>query len=167
MSLADELQKLDDLRRRGALTAAEFDQAKATLLAGKSADVGEHLADQLAEVRHQNDLAQLDREWEIERQQYLVTGKHGRQFVPTTGMGLLSAVGGGAFGVFWTVMAVSMMSGAPGDGAFGVAKVFFPLFGVVFIMVAVGWGVYCFLRAQKYDAAFRAYQDRRTRAARG
>jgi hypothetical protein len=167
MSLADELQKLDDLRRRGTLTAAEFERAKAALLAGDSADVGGHLADQLAEVRHQNDLAQIDREWEIERQQYLVTGKHGRQFVPTTGTGLMSAVGGGAFGIFWTVMAVSIMSGAPTDGAFGAAKVFFPLFGVVFTLIAIGWGVYCYLRAQKYDAAFQAYQDRRGRAARG
>jgi hypothetical protein len=34
MGLADELQKLDALRRQGALSDAEFAQAKATLLAG-------------------------------------------------------------------------------------------------------------------------------------
>ena len=34
MSLADELAKLEDLRRTGALTDTEFAQAKAKLLAG-------------------------------------------------------------------------------------------------------------------------------------
>ena len=32
MSLADELQKLEELRQRGALSAAEFERAKARLL---------------------------------------------------------------------------------------------------------------------------------------
>ena len=56
MSLADELAKLEDLRRTGALTDAEFARAKAKLLAGDAAPatdaVAENLAAQLAETRY-------------------------------------------------------------------------------------------------------------------
>ncbi|HVK12286.1 MAG TPA: SHOCT domain-containing protein [Gemmataceae bacterium] len=159
MSLADELEKLDQLRRSGSLSDDEFARAKAHLLANPPADApsGDHLAD----IRHQNELARIDREWEIEREQYLINGRYGRRHVPTVGMGVATAALGGGFGIFWTVMAVSITSGAPDVGAFSTAKVFFPLFGVLFIAIAVGWGVYCVVRAQKYEAANRAYRDRR------
>jgi hypothetical protein len=169
MGLADELQKLEDLRRRGTLSDAEFAQAKAALLAGGAAPgehpLGEYLSDQLAEIRYQNELARLDREWEIERQQYLVVDRYGRRHVPTAGMGIGSAVVGGVFGVIWTVMAVAITSEAPDFGPFAIAQVIFPLFGMVFIVAAVGWGVHCYSRAQKYDAAFRAYRARRRQVA--
>ena len=168
MSLADDLTKLEDLRRSGALTDAEFAQAKAALLngapAGTDQPLAEHLADQLAEVRHQNDLAQIDREWQIEREQYLIPDRWGRRYVPTAGLGLGGAVMGGVFGVFWTIMAFAITSGAPDVGAFSIAKVVFPLFGVVFVAAAVGYGLYAYSKAQQYQAAFRAYQDRRARA---
>src|SRR5262249_44647773 len=54
VSIADELQKLEDLRRSGALSDTEFAQAKAALLAGSPASTGEqlgqHLSEQMAEV---------------------------------------------------------------------------------------------------------------------
>ena len=46
-------------------------------------------------------------------------------------MGALSSVVGVVFGIFWTVMAVSM--GAPG---------IFPLFGVLFILIGAAQAVY-------------------------
>jgi hypothetical protein len=167
MSLADELTKLEEMRRRGALSDAEFTQAKAALLAGAPAgsgqQFGEHLADQLAEVKHQNELAQLDREWEIERQQYLIRNRLGVAQVPTAGMGIGMAVVGGLFGVFWTVMAAAITGSAPDVGPFSIAKVFFPLFGVVFTLAAIGFGIYTYSRAQKYQEAFAAYKARRAR----
>ncbi len=159
MSLADELEKLDQLRRSGSLSDDEFALAKARLLADPPADPP--LGDHLAEVRHQNELARIDREWEIEREQYLITGRYGRREVPTTTGGLITAVVGGGFGLVWTIMAFSITSGAPDVGPFSLAKVFFPLFGVVFIGAAVVWGLTCMKRAEKYQAAFRAYQARR------
>jgi hypothetical protein len=165
MGLADELQKLEQLHRSGSLTDAEFSQAKAALLANPSAPadetLGQHLSDQLAEVRHQNELARHDREWEIEKQQYLVAGRYGRRYVPTAGMGIGTAVAGGVFGLIWTVMAIAITSRAPDVMPFAISKVVFPLFGVVFIAAAIGWGFYCFSRAKKYEQAFRAYQSRR------
>jgi hypothetical protein len=167
MSLVDELAKLEELRRRGALSDAEFTQAKAALLAGAPAasgqQLGEHLADQLAEVKHQNELAQIDREWEIERQQYLIRNRMGMAQVPTAGMGIGMAVVGGVFGVFWTIMAVAITGSAPDIGPLPIIKVVFPLFGVVFTLAAVGFGVYAYSRAQKYQEAFAAYQARRAR----
>jgi hypothetical protein len=168
MSIADELSKLEELRRSGALSETEFAQAKAALLRGAPAaaepQLGQHLADQLAEVRHQNDLAQIDREWEIERQQYFISDRYGRRQVPTAGMGIGMAVIGGVFGLFWTIMAFSITGGAPDAGPFAIAKVIFPLFGIVFIGAAIGYGIYCYSRAQQYQQAYEAYRARRERA---
>ncbi len=165
MSLVDEIQKLEDLHRRGALTDEEFTRAKAALLAGPAAPAGEplgqHLSDQLAEVRYQNDLAQIDREWQIERQKYLLSDRYGRWQVPTAGMGIGIAIGGGLFGAFWTVMAIAITGSAPDFAPFAVAKIVFPLFGLLFIGAAIGFGIYCYRRAQQYESAFAAYQARR------
>jgi hypothetical protein len=168
MSLVDDLAKLEELRRRGALSESEFTKAKAELLNGAPASsepgLVEHLANQLAEVQYQNELAQIDREWQIERQQYLIRGQYGTAQVPTSGMGIGTAVVGGLFGAFWTIMAISITAGAPDFGGFSVAKVFFPLFGVVFTGGAIGYGMYCYAKAQKYQEAFAAYQARRAGA---
>jgi hypothetical protein len=56
MGIADELTKLEDLHRRGVLNDAEFEQAKAAVLAGGAAPasespMAEHRSEQLAEVR--------------------------------------------------------------------------------------------------------------------
>jgi hypothetical protein len=165
MNLADELRKLDDLRRSGVLSDAEFQQAKALLLAGGAAPAeqpsSQVLSDQLAEVRHQNELTRIDREWEIERQQYLVRGQYDRRDVPTAGMGIMTAVVGGSFGLIWLVMALTMMSEAPFPT---ILRIGFPLFGVFFIVVAISSGMTSYSRAEKYDAAFQAYKSRRQAA---
>ena len=51
-------------------------------------------------------------------------------------MGVVGAIVAGVFGVIWTASAASM--GAPG---------FFVLFGVVFVVLAIGMGVYHFHNA--------------------
>lgn len=168
MSLADDLIKLEDLRRSGSLTESEFAQAKGALLDRSPPEPAppraDHLADHLAEVRHQNELAQIDREWQIEREQYMITDRYGRRHVPTAGFGIAGAVVGGLFGVFWTIMAFAITGGAPDVGPFPIAKIFFPLFGVVFTIAAIGYGLYAASKAQQYQAAFRAYQERRAKA---
>lgn len=165
MTLADELAKLEELRFNGTLSDAEFAKAKAALLAGSvpAADppLAEHLAGQLAEVRYQTELARLDREWEIERQHYLIPDRYGRRHVPTAGMGIASAVVVGAFGVFWTILTTAITRDAPDFGAFSVAKVIFPLFGVLFTVAAIGYGLFAYLRAQKYQQAYQTYLARR------
>lgn len=161
MSIADELTKLEALRRSGALSDTEFGRAKEAVLSGGAAPRG----DAVDALRDEAELARIDREWQIERENYLVTGRNGwGRHVPTTWEGLLTAVVGGAFGLFWTVMAVGITSGAPDEGPFAVAKVFFPLFGVVFVVGAIGYGVFVCARARQYEAAHEQYRARRARA---
>jgi hypothetical protein len=165
MSIADDLFKLEELRRTGALSEAEFAKAKAAILSGSSpapeAPLGQHLADQLAEVKYQNELARIDREWEMEREQYLIRDRYGATHVPTQGMGVGAAVVGGVFGVFWTIMAIAITGSAPDVGPFSIARIIFPLFGVLFTVAAIAYGINCTARAAKYQQAYEAYQARR------
>src|SRR5579871_6392421 len=122
MSIADDLQKLEDLRCSGALSESEFAKAKAAVLAGAAPGnrppVEQHLSDQLAQVRYQTELARIDREWQAEKEKYMVTDRFGRRTLPTPGVGIGMAVVGGVFGVLWTVMAVAITGSAPDVGAF-------------------------------------------------
>jgi hypothetical protein len=119
------------------------------------ARVSEHLG----EISQQNELARIDREWELEREQYMVWGRYGQRWVTTrpmaVGVGLIGAV----FGVFWTVMAFSITSQFP--PGFGIGPAIFPFFGLVFIAAAVGMGIYWYSRAAQYEQAQARYQERR------
>ena len=75
--------------------------------------------------------------------------------------GIPIAIVGGAFGVLWTIMAIAITGGAPDVGPFSVAKVIFPLFGILFTGAAIVFGVYCNVRAKKYQEAYEAYRQRR------
>jgi hypothetical protein len=165
MSIADELTKLEDLRRNGTLSEAEFAKAKELLLNSppppSQEPLVQHLAQQQAEIKHQNELARIDREWEMQKQQYYVTTRYGVRQLPTTGMGIGIAVIGGVFGVFWTIMAIAITSGAPDVGPFAIVKIIFPLFGVLFTGAAIVFGIVCNIRAKKYQEAYEAYQRRR------
>ncbi len=168
MNIADELKKLEELRWNGTLTEAEFAQAKAAILAKltepppevKNEDTAK-LASQLAEVRYQNELERIDREWEAEREKYYVVDKHGHRYIPTVAQGLGGAVVIGVFGLFWTIMAISITSGAPDFGPFAIAKVFMPLFGVVFTAVGIYLGINGANKAREYQDALAAYHRRR------
>jgi Short C-terminal domain len=151
MSVADELRKLQELHQSGALTDEEYADAKGSVLAGpadRPEDSG--VKGHLHEIRHQNDIAQLDREWAMERDRYMVAGRWGYRYVPSRGMSLLGGVVITVFGVIWTMMTVSM--GAPG---------FFPLFGVVFILFGLGASAYAFIKASEYEAGYKRYRQRR------
>ncbi|HEY1190083.1 MAG TPA: SHOCT domain-containing protein [Gemmata sp.] len=170
MGLADELQKLEDLRRNGTLTEAEFAQAKAAVLTrtaaapapASAAPGAEKLGEHLAAVRYQNELERIDREWAMERERYMITGKHGRRYIPTVNGGIIAAVVIGAFGAVWTATSFAVTSGAPDFGGFGVARVLFPLFGVVFTVFGIGYGVQAANKATAYTQAHAAYQRRRS-----
>jgi hypothetical protein len=170
MSLAEEIKKLEDLRWNGTLTDEEFARAKAALIAkledqaepGHKGEAAGAVASQLAEVRYQNELARIDREWEIEKEKYLVTGKHGRRHVPTVAAGRAISIIGGVFGLFWTLIAFSITSDAPDEGPFRFTRIFFPLFGIAFTGGAVWLGIYMARKAEEYNRALTAYQERRT-----
>ena len=154
MSISEELRELDELRRSGVLTSEEFDLAKQKVLRESNVVIN---SDQLGEIKNQNEVAQLDREWELERENYMVAGRRGQRQIP----GKISSIFGGimivGFGIFWTIMA-STTSGPAGRGGSSL----FPLFGVLFIIFGIGMSIYSFVKADKYVEAQEQYRQRRS-----
>ena len=70
MTISDELQKLDELRRNGTLSPEEFEMAKRRVL-DEPQDGG--LADYFEEIKAHDALAKLDRGWELERKKYMIS----------------------------------------------------------------------------------------------
>jgi hypothetical protein len=106
----------------------------------------------LAELERQNRLAQIDREWEVERERYLATTKDGRKQEPSEIGAVIAGIIAVCFGIFWTS---SLLPFAP---------VFFRLFGVIFIVAGIGIAVYGYQEAKDYRAAQRRYQRRKSEA---
>ena len=107
----------------------------------------EEIRDEVRALRRRAELEDLDREWEREREKYLVQGKHGTSEPSKVG----SAAGGifaAVFGVFWTIFA---------------GAIFPPMaiFGVIFIVVAIFQGVSGTQKATALEAARRRYEERR------
>ncbi len=121
---------------------------------GEISERTERIEEDLAELKSRQEVEDIDREWEREREAYMVTNKHGHRRVPTSAG---SAIGGlvvVVFGIFWTVMA-SQIGGGP-----------FALFGVVFILVGIVTSVISFTKAQEHTSAQRRYRRRRRDATR-
>ncbi len=166
MSLPDEIRKLEELRQSGTLSEFEFSDAKAALIRGASAtsetQSEKYLADQLAEIKHNNELVKIDKDWEIEREQYLLYGRYGKKLPPSTALATQYFFGS-AFGIFWTIMAVSITGNAPNEGPFAIAKIGFPLFGIIFTIGLVAYGIHIHSRAKQYEKALANYKTRRAR----
>jgi hypothetical protein len=153
MVISDEIRKLQDLHSSGALTDDEFTQAKARVLSSERSvreSQGLPLQEHLQHVEFQQELERIDREWDIERRQYVVTGRYGGEHVPSEGSSMIGALVIGGFGLAWTIGAASM--GAPA---------IFPVFGVVFILLGVGNCISAFGKAGEYQQAYKLYQQRR------
>jgi hypothetical protein len=115
------------------------------------------VAANLETIAHQNELARIDREWQIEREQYLIIfGRYGQQVPPSTGKSVLGGVIIVGFGILWTAFAFAITANAPIGGAS-----IFPLFGVLFILAGIGTSVYSYNLAQRYEKAHAEYQRRR------
>lgn len=159
MNIADELQKLQGLHRSGALSDEEFAAAKAAVLAKAATAAtppGEPaLQEHLEEIKLQNELARLDREWEIERERHMIVGRHGHRMVPRRGASVMGGIVITFFGLFWTFVAASFVGGF--DGGFGC----FPLFGILFVIFGIAMSIHSFAKANQYEEAFQAYQRRR------
>jgi hypothetical protein len=166
-NFADELKKLEALRWNGTLTDAEFERAKAALFAQLPTDDVSKLEAELAELRAENELARIDREWDAEREQYLLRDKCGNKQVPTVNGSIVLSAVAAVFGVFWTVFTVSITNRGPDFGAFSVAKVLFPLVGITITIVAVVMGFWGANKAKEYEKAHAAYQARRAAVKRG
>lgn len=153
MSISDELKKLDELRRKGVLSHDEFETAKRRIL--ENPDITTDSA-QLDDIRTQLQCVQLDQEWELERERYMVTGRRGQRYVPTKTRSVIQAVAFVGFGVFWTIMTRT----AVGFGQVEAVSPF-PVFGMLIVLVGVGIAIHSFIVASRYEEARARYQGRR------
>jgi uncharacterized Zn finger protein (UPF0148 family) len=122
------------------------------------------VADNTDQLKLEQEIARLDREWMMRRDQFMVRRKNGQLDVPTR----TSAAIGGAivvvFGLFWTFMAFGVAAGADGVRGAPIA-VFdcFPFFGVVFIIGGIVMAVTAYGKAINFDEHQHAYQAERNR----
>lgn len=108
------------------------------------------IARDVGAIKRQNELAQLDREWERERESYLVRGQHGQRNIPSTAGSAFGMVIGVTFGFIW--IAVTSSSGAPA---------IFPLFGVVVIVVVIIGSLVNMQKSVNYQKRHGEYERRR------
>jgi DNA-directed RNA polymerase subunit RPC12/RpoP len=107
------------------------------------------MARDLAVIKHQNALEQLDRDWQTEREGLMVRGKNGTMHEPSTGASILAIVIGGGFGIFWTIVASQFASG------------FFAIFGVLFVVFIIAAGISNYRSAIRFSARRDEYERRR------
>lgn len=111
----------------------------------------DQLIDEVSRLKLQNELARIDREWDQERESYMITKKDGRLSEPNQATAMLGMVVGVGFGIFW-IAAVSATPAAP---------LFVPI-GVVIIGVVLFTGIHGFQKADQYEAAKKRYDRSRS-----
>ena len=121
----------------------------------------ENLTEQVSKLTRQNELEALDRQWQHDRESFMVADKHGRKRLPTEGMALMGGVASTVIGGLWTILAIGITSSAPNEGPFAIAKVVFPLFGLGFIGLGIAMAAYSHRQAKDYRAAHRRYRQQR------
>ena len=123
--------------------------AVSTEVLGEIAQNTERMAENLEIIRIQNDITALDREWEMEREKYMIRGENGAVTEPGSGVAtIFFSVIAICFGVFWMV-SVSNMGGGN-----------FSLFGLFFIVAAFGNMVGGVSKANGLRAARGNYAER-------
>jgi apolipoprotein N-acyltransferase len=105
-----------------------------------------------------NELDRIDREWETERERYMITSKYGRRYVPSSGAAVVVGLFSVSMGLIWIMSSLALAHDL------GALAGVFPLFGIVFVGGGAAISFYQFRKAKRYQAAFRAYQLRRSMA---
>ena len=123
-------------------------------------ETADSLAQQVENLAERNELAELDRRWEIERRSFMIPSK-GAAHLPTPGFAWAAGIVAILFGGLWTILAISITQSAPNVGPFAVAKVVFPLFGLVFIGFGVFNAISAYRLARSYRDSERNYWRRR------
>lgn len=116
-------------------------------------DIGrttERMVVNLQVIELQNELERLDREWALQREDFMVTGKHGHRSLPSSTGSLVGGFVAVVFGFFWMVLAGGMGAPLP-----------VPLFGLVFIGFAIFGMVSGATKASGYRDAESAFNRRR------
>ncbi|OYP36365.1 hypothetical protein [Rhodopirellula sp. MGV] len=110
----------------------------------------QRIARDVEQIKSSNAIERLDQQWQNERANHLVQDKHGATHLPSKAGAIF---GGGfvvLFGIFWTVMATGISSGASRAGAPGIFMIF-PLFGVLFVIFGIFNAIRTFSKAESYQ----------------
>lgn len=148
MAPSDQLEKLATLQREGILTDDEFEVARrqVTSSEGNSATHREYM---------QRKVAQIDREWELDRRIYLEVNRFGQRFTPTRGGYVVMCLFSIASLAFFGVNLVTPSRLFPGQVSI---YTFIPLFIALYFLSV---GLRGFHRAAIYAAAERRHRQRR------
>jgi len=147
------------------LAVRRSDSATFTEAADRLTQTTEDLAEQVEELTQYNKLAELDRRWQQQREDFMVTTKHGHRRLPNEGGALIGGVVIVVFGCIWTAMACGITSMAPDFGPFGIAKIAFPAFGLLFIVFGATTSIRHYQMAKQFREANRRYLEERNRLA--
>lgn len=112
------------------------------------------IASKVEVLLRQNELEQIDREWEEERKRYLSKDKHGEYHEPTAAGAAFMAV---VVGVIGLIIAASTARETSGGGAVCT--------GVVAVAVAAMVGLHGMQKAREYEGAKARHHQRRAAAA--
>lgn len=118
----------------------------------------ESLREQVSRLTVQQELADLDREWDRKRQDLMISDKNGRKHVPNSTSSTIGGIVGVVFGCFWTMAAFGMASRSPSD-VVGI----FPVFGLVFIAFGVFGMIHTNAKAGEYKRAEAKHRLERAR----
>lgn len=125
------------------------------------------VADNTDQLKLEQEIARLDRDWMLSREQYMVRGKNGQLNVPTRASAAVAGVIIVVFGVFWTMMATGIAGAVGfslhlvGGGAFGLIAGFVPCFGILFITLGIVTAVTGYREAGAFEHGQAEYQARR------
>ena len=122
----------------------------------------EQIARDVAELKSNSEIQQLDGQWEQTRRQHLITHKSGQQSLPTKSGAAFAGIAIGTFGIFWTIMAFQITSAGSRMGAPGATRIF-PLFGLIFVAFGVFTVFRSFTKADAYQKDQKKYRDQRRR----
>ncbi len=129
----------------------------------KLTETTENLAAQVQKLTRQNELEELDRQWESERETYIYRDQQGVNRLPAQRFAWL--IGGSVvfFGILWTILATAITRSAPNVGPFAVARAIFPLFGIGFIVFGFFAAARLHHKAKQFQDAQEAYRRQRER----
>ena len=121
----------------------------------------EELSDRIDSLTSHNEVAELDRDWEVESKKYLVVGKHGSTFVPTKIESIFTALIAVTIGAVWTTFTslVALLMVSSSLLAFPV--IIFPMVGVLILVSGIQSGISGVSKAEGYKRAEAQYHRRR------
>jgi hypothetical protein len=112
---------------------------------------------ELTRIEIEQEIARIDREWQLRREDLMVSGRYGHRYRPSVAGGVFTLCLTLGFGSVWTLIAAAMAS-EMGSAWFGVA------IGVVFIGVGALVGLSTIAKGRRWNIEEANYRQRRAAA---